>query len=657
MDTLGRLKYRFRSDRGFRANVVQTLVLVTVLSAAGFALHNLAANLANLGKDFSFAFLLAPASYDITFSPFLEYTSRDTHLKAALVGLLNTVLVAATGIVTATVLGFVMGIARLSGNWLVNRSVYVVLDFVRNVPLLLHILWIHGFIVSVLPAPKQAIGVGGVAFISNRGVYLPAPHLEPGAWAVAGVALVGVAGAIAIGGWARTRQHWTGKRIRTGLWIPLAMLVPVGLALAATGSPIGWEVPELAGFNFTGGLGIKPEFLALWAALSGYTACFIAEAVRGGLEAVGRGQTEAGLALGIRPLSTLRLIVIPQAARIMLPPIVNQYLNLTKDSSLAIAIGYMDVVATIGGISLMQTGREVETMMIVLGVYLLLSVLIALSLSRFHRTSATRAGRTVGKRDRRPHSVRLEYDEAVAVREVAMRRIRPDALAQVWEACEQACEGGAKSTLKLAWREAGRWRERTLSSRDEFADLDLSRALFVHFDGIEVIGATNRIRIRERPPTSLLEVVSARANQVEIDVRGDRIEPCLEIALGIARVCQRVAGTPAVWRWLRAGWSPALVASTTWLIHARLSDAYSLNLGREEAWGVTDLTVLLMSVGCGILTAGLVVTTMLTSGHVRYLTQYLRVVPRRDWGEIARAWVVARQGRGEERTARSRLKR
>ena len=341
----------------------------------------------------------------------------------------------------------------------------------------------------------------------------------------------------------------------------------------------------------------------------------------------------------------------------MLPPIVNQYLNLTKDSSLAIAIGYMDVVATIGGISLMQTGREVETMMIVLGVYLLLSVLIALSLSRFHRTSATRAGRTVGKRDRRPRSVRLEYDEAVAVREVAMRRIRPDALAHVWEACEQACEEGAKSTLKLAWREAGRWRERTLSSRDEFADLDLSRALFVHFDGIEVIGATNRIRIRERPPTSLLEVVSARANQVEIDVRGDRIEPCLEIALGIARVCQRVAGTPAVWRWLRAGWSPALVASTTWLIHARLSDAYSLNLGREEAWGVTDLTVLLMSVGCGILTAGLVVTTMLTSGHVRYLTQYLRVVPRRDWGEIARAWVVARQGRGEERTARSRLKR
>ena len=179
----------------------------------------------------------------------------------------------------------------------------------------------------------------------------------------------------------------------------------------------------------------------------------------------------------------------------------------------------------------------------------------------------------------------------------------------------------------------------------------------MHFDGIEVIGATNRIRIRERPPTSLLEVVSARANRLEIDVRGDRIAPCLEIALGIARVCQRDAGTLAVWRWLRAGWIPALVASTAWLIYARLSDAYPLTLDREEAWGAMGLTVLLMSIGCGILAAGLVVTTMLTSGHVRYVTQYLRVVPRRDWGEVVRAWREARQGRGEERTAKSRLKR
>ena len=266
MGRVQRTGRRLRPDPQLRVFVIQWAVLVGVLTVAGFALRNVAVNLAAIGKDFSFAFLLAPASYDITFSPFLEYSSRDTHLRAALVGLLNTVLVAVTGIVAATVLGFAMGIARLSRNWLVNRKVYVILEFVRNVPLLLHILWIHGVIVSVLPGPRAAFGVGGVAFVSNRGLYLPAPVAETGLWAVAGVAGAGVAAA-GLRWWARARQRRTGRRARVGIWMAALTLGPAAAAFVAAGAPVGWEVPRLAGFNFDGGLGVKPEFLALWAAL------------------------------------------------------------------------------------------------------------------------------------------------------------------------------------------------------------------------------------------------------------------------------------------------------------------------------------------------------------------------------------------------------
>ena len=368
-----------------RAVLIQILVVSAVCAVVALLVRNIAANLDALGKGFSFDFLLAPAAYDITFSPLIDYNSRDTHLKAALVGISNTALVAAASIVTATILGVTMGLARLSGNALANAMAYTALEFGRNVPLLLHILLMHGIIVTAMPGPRQALDAGGLAFLSNRGLYVPAPVAEPGAEIVAAVLGASVLAAWGLARWARHRQERTGETWPVG-WTTLALLVvPAGIAFAALGGPMHWEVPALKGFNFKGGLALKPEFLALWLALSYYTASFIAENVRGSLEAVPAGQAEAAYALGLRPARTLRLVVVPQALPMIIPPLINQYLNLTKNSSLAIAIGYMDIVATIGGISLMQTGREFETMTIVLALYLAFSLAISGVLNWFNR--------------------------------------------------------------------------------------------------------------------------------------------------------------------------------------------------------------------------------------------------------------------------------
>ena len=374
--------WRYRETR---AIIIQVVVVSVAFAVVAFFVRNIVVNLNAIGKDFSFGFLFAPAAYDITFSPFLDYTSRDTHLKAALVGILNTGLVAAASIVTATVLGVVLGLARLSGNWLADRIAYVGLEFGRNVPLLLHILFVHGFIVSVLPGPRQAHEFAGAVFVSNRGLYVPSAVFEPGMGLVWGVLAAALAGCWCFHRWARAYQARTCRAVPVGLISLGVVVVPVLGAFALAGMPLRWEVPALAGFNFRGGLAIKPEFLALWIALTYYTGSFIAENVRGGVLAVDPGQAEAARALGLPYRRTLRLVVVPQTLPLIIPPLANQYLNLTKNSSLAIAIGYMDILATIGGISLMQTGREVETMMIVLGLYLAFSLTISVFMNRFNR--------------------------------------------------------------------------------------------------------------------------------------------------------------------------------------------------------------------------------------------------------------------------------
>ncbi len=368
---------RLWSNQQARSVIIQIVTLTVIFAALALIVRNVVINLETVGKEFSFGFFLYPAGYDITFSPFIEYSSRSTHLRAALVGILNTLLVATCGIVLATIMGFTMGVLRLSSNWLISRMVYCFLEFTRNIPVLLHILFIHGLIITQLPVPKQAVNFADSFFLTNRGFFIPKPVWGAGAWVIAAAFVISVVLVFFFVRWAKKVQEETG-RIYPVFWISAGAIVgATGLAFLAAGMPLSWAVPELKGFNFRGGVSIKPEFIALWLALSYYTSCFIAEIVRAGILAVSHGQTEAAFALGLRPNRTLRLVVIPQALRVIVPPLASQYLNLTKNSSLAIAIGYMDIVATVGGITLMQTGKEMETMIIVLLIYLTISLLIS----------------------------------------------------------------------------------------------------------------------------------------------------------------------------------------------------------------------------------------------------------------------------------------
>ena len=379
---------RLWNNQQARSVIIQIVTVTIVFALLALILRNVVINLEAIGKEFSFKFLLSPAAYDITFSPFIEYSSRSTHLRAAVVGILNTLLVAACGIVLATVMGFLMGILRLSRNWLVNRMVYCFLEFTRNVPILLHILFLHGIIVTQLNPPRQAMNLADSFFLSNRGFYIPQPVWDPIAWIIAVVFLISVTFVFFFRRWAKKVQDETG-RVYPIIWISTGVIVgATAVAFFATGMPLSWSIPELRGFNFKGGLAIKPEFIALWLALSYYTSCFIAEIVRAGILAVSYGQTEAAAALGLTRNRTLQLIVIPQAIRVIVPPLASQYLNITKNSSLAIAIGYMDVVATVGGITLMQTGKEMETMIIVLLTYLVISLVISGFMNWFNKKTA-----------------------------------------------------------------------------------------------------------------------------------------------------------------------------------------------------------------------------------------------------------------------------
>ena len=376
------LLWRNKESRGV---IIQILTMVIVFGLLAIIARNVVINLEAVGKEFSFDFLFWPAGYDIGFSPFIEYTNKSTHFMSGVVGLLNTLLIAFWGCILATILGFIIGIMRLSSNWLVSRLSYVFVEFVRNVPVLIHILAIYAIVVTILPSTKQAISLGGdLFFLSNRGFYIPAPIFESGAGWVGILLLISIALVVAFKRWAKRVQDNTGK-IYPVFWISLVILTVLPfLALVAMGTPISWDIPALKGFNFRGGMAIKPEFIALWLGLSYYTAAFIAEIVRAGILAVSHGQTEAAHALGVRPNRTLQLIIVPQALRIIVPPLCSQYLNLTKNSSLAIAIGYMDITATLGGISLMQTGKEMETMLIVMGIYLIISLLISSFMNWFN---------------------------------------------------------------------------------------------------------------------------------------------------------------------------------------------------------------------------------------------------------------------------------
>jgi general L-amino acid transport system permease protein len=349
------------------------LLAMVVWLGYEFAL-NVKANLDALKIASGFGFLDNTAGFAVNQS-LIPYNESDTYGRVFLVGLLNTLLVAGIGIVLATILGFFIGIARLSPNWLLARLAGGYVELIRNLPLLFQLLFWYLAVLGALPGPRQSISLFGEIFLNNRGIIVPAPVAGRGAGAVVAVFAVSVIAIVALKLWARRLQIRAGRQVPL-LWTSLALLVvPSLLALIATGFPIGFERPELRGFNFIGGIRLLPEFVALVVALTTYTAAFIAEVVRAGLLAVPRGQSEAAFALGLRRGLTLRLIVVPQALRVIVPPLTNQYLNLTKNSSLAVAIGYPDLFAVFAGTTLHQTGQAIEIIAITMAVYLAISLI------------------------------------------------------------------------------------------------------------------------------------------------------------------------------------------------------------------------------------------------------------------------------------------
>lgn len=379
------LLYRLWNDKELRSVTIQIITMALLFAFVAFIVSNAITNLEAIGKGYSFSFLWEASNYDIN-QTLIEYTSRSSHMRAAMVGVLNTLLVAISGIIVATIVGFVLGVLRLSDNWLINKVVYFYIEYVRNVPVLLHILLVHGIVVNSLPIPKNAIEVGeGTFFLTNRGFYTPKPLFEPAMWAVFIAFLVGIAFTWWFRNYAHKVQDATGK-IYPVFWIGLGAIIGLPIILYfLAGSPMTFEMAVLKGFNFKGGLVLRPEYIALTLALALYTAAFIAEIVRAGIQAISHGQTEAAYALGIKPGRTMSLVIIPQALRVIIPPLSSQYLNITKNSSLAIAIGYMDIVATIGGISLNQTGREMECMTIVLAMYLGFSLMISAFMNWYNK--------------------------------------------------------------------------------------------------------------------------------------------------------------------------------------------------------------------------------------------------------------------------------
>ncbi|MBK6981233.1 MAG: amino acid ABC transporter permease [Betaproteobacteria bacterium] len=375
------------NDPRIRAIVFQVLVTAGVVAVGVYLVRNLLHNLEVRGISTGFDFLANRAGFAVNQS-LVEFDESSSYGRTFVVGLLNTVLVSALGIVLATILGFVIGVARLSRNWLVSTLAATYIEIFRNIPLLLQILFWYFAVFLNLPPPAEALSIGDSVFLTLRGLYLPRPVAESGfGWTVFAFAAT-VAGAAFLVRWARRRQENTGQ-IFPAFLASTALLVVVPLAaFLLTGRPLAWVDPQLEGFNFTGGLSVIPELGALLVALAIYTAAFIAETVRAGILSVSHGQTEAASALGLRRSWTLRLVIIPQAMRVTIPPLTSQYLNLTKNSSLATAIGYPDLVSLFAGTTLNQTGQAVEVMAMTMAVYLTISLVISLFMNWYNARMA-----------------------------------------------------------------------------------------------------------------------------------------------------------------------------------------------------------------------------------------------------------------------------
>ncbi len=376
-------------DTRYRSYTFQFIALVLLLFGLGYLTMNLITNLRVAGLSISYGFLGQPAGYDINQS-LIDYNNQDSHLRASIVGVLNTLLVAFLGCITATILGVFAGVGRLSKNWLIAKLMSVYVEAFRNVPVLIWIL-IISTIVTVMPSPRDFKGetpdaemLFGIIAFTNRGIYIPKPVWLEGSWVVVTVFILSVIGVFAYRSYAKKLLFNTGKLLPMG-WPSVAiLLVPSILVYFIMGRPIGVEIPELGGFNFKGGVALQRPLIALWLALSVYTGAFIAENVRAGIQAINRGQTEAAASLGLRPGRIMSLVILPQALRVIIPPVISQYLNLTKNSSLAIAVGYMDLTGTLGGITLNQTGRAIECVLMLMLFYLLISLSISAIMNAYN---------------------------------------------------------------------------------------------------------------------------------------------------------------------------------------------------------------------------------------------------------------------------------
>ena len=380
-----RSNVNFFSDEKFRSIFFQTLVIGLFALGIFFIVQTTAYNLEKRNIATGWRFLTDPAGFDISFSPFINFKSTDTHLDVYFVGVLNTLLVSFCGCIAATILGFLVGIIRLSSNWLLFRVAYIYVEFTRNVPLLLQIILWYSILIQ-LPRVKQSLEFLDTFFISNRGIYSPRPVFENGFSYVFIAFILALVSSFFLRRWAKKRQDETGKQFPV-VTSAFGMIIFVPLLLFfILGSPLSFDYPALKGFNFKGGMVIRPEFIAMFLALTIYTAAFISETVRSGILSVTKGQREASASLGLKKSWIMRLIIIPQALRVIVPPLTSQYLNLTKNSSLGIAVGYADLVHGFGGISLNQTGQAIECMVIVMATYLTISLTISLFMNIYNRS-------------------------------------------------------------------------------------------------------------------------------------------------------------------------------------------------------------------------------------------------------------------------------
>ena len=367
----------------YREIFFQILLVTAILLFFWFIAHNTLANLEKRGIATGFGFLSQASGFGII-QHLVPYDETYSFGWTFVVGLLNTILVSCVGVVCATLIGFTVGVARLSKNWLIAKLATAYVETFRNIPLLLQIFFWYA-VLRALPSPKQSLSVGNIFFLNIRGLYIPEPSFQEGfSWVIWSFFLA-VAVTVLIRRWAKKRQEETGEQFMV---LPLGIGLIVGLPVLAfllAGNPLAWELPVLQGFNFKGGLTVIPEFAALLIALSIYTGAFIAEAVRSGILAVNRGQTEAAASLGLHKSKILRLVIIPQAMRVVIPQLTSQYLNLTKNSSLATAIGYPDLVSVFSGTTLNQTGQAIEIVGMTMLVYLFISLTISFFMNWYNK--------------------------------------------------------------------------------------------------------------------------------------------------------------------------------------------------------------------------------------------------------------------------------